>query len=116
MRPILGGLGNIDENVLHMPTGKLLAVTIRFYNLTTHEWSIYWATDQNGFGTIPTVGSFGSDGIGLFYDREMFAGKPIVSRFTWTCLTTDHCHWEQAFSDNDGKTWERNWIMQFTRT
>jgi hypothetical protein len=23
--------------------------------------------------------------------------------------------WEQAFSPDDGKTWERNWIMTMTR-
>ena len=27
----------------------------------------------------------------------------------------DTAHWEQAFSEDGGKTWEKNWIMNLTR-
>jgi hypothetical protein len=29
--------------------------------------------------------------------------------------TPDSCRWEQAYSADGGKTWETNWIMEFTR-
>jgi NIPSNAP len=60
------------------------------------------------------VGGF-KDGVGTFYADDTFNGKAIRIRFLWTNLTT-RPHWEQAFSDDGGKTWETNWIMEFVRT
>ena len=34
---------------------------------------------------------------------------------TWSGITTPTPRWEQAFSDDDGATWETNWVMEFTR-
>jgi hypothetical protein len=42
-------------------------------------------------------------------------GRRIEVRFTWTGIGTDAPHWEQAFSDDGGASWETNWIMDFTR-
>ena len=39
-------------------------------------------------------------------------GRTVLCRFLWT---SDPPRWEQAFSDDGGKTWETNWIMEFTR-
>ena len=51
--------GNMDENVLDMPSKRVYGVTVRFYNRTTHEWSIYWGTDKLGeIGLPATVGKF----------------------------------------------------------
>jgi hypothetical protein len=36
-------------------------------------------------------------------------------QFVWSRVTTPTPRWEQAFSDDDGKTWETNWTMDFTR-
>jgi hypothetical protein len=36
-------------------------------------------------------------------------------RFKWTHDTPATARWEQAFSADDGATWETNWIMQMTR-
>ena len=59
------------------------------------------------------VGGFKND-VGTFYAEDTFNGKPIRVRFLWTNLATKP-HWEQAFSDDGGKTWETNWIMEFVR-
>jgi hypothetical protein len=36
-------------------------------------------------------------------------------RFLWTRTDTESPRWEQAFSDDGGRTWETNWEMDFTR-
>jgi hypothetical protein len=41
-------------------------------------------------------------------------GKPIRIRFLCTNLATKP-HREQAFSEAEGKTWETNWTMDFTK-
>ena len=113
-RNILGGIGNIDENVIHSKTGTILAIALRVFNPTSKEWSIYWSTDSTGTLDVPVIGSF-RDGVGEFYSQEVFEGRHIYSRFIWSRITRDSAHWEQAFSEDGGKTWETNWIMELER-
>ena len=61
----------------------------------------------------PMIGDF-KDGRDEFYDQEPFNGKMILVRYIWSNLTTTP-HFEQAFSDDGGKTWEVNWITDQTR-
>ena len=112
--PIIGGLGNIDDNVMHTPKGITRGASVRFYDVKTRKWSIYWG-DTSGLDTSPDVGSFGPSGVGLFYDHEVYKGTPVINRFTWVRHSSAHCSWSQAFSADGGKTWETNWTMDFTR-
>jgi hypothetical protein len=113
--PLLSGLANLEQYDAPEADGRSIhAVAIRLYDVTSHQWNIYWSTAGNGAFGIPTTGSFRS-GIGHFYDNEEYQGRPIVVRFTWTHRDHEHCRWEQAFSDDDERTWETNWIMDFTR-
>ena len=114
-RKILNGLGNLDENILHTKTGPVHAMTFRLFNPESKEWSIYWSTDQTGTLDVPVIGSF-QDQRGEFYSQETFEGRHIYSRFIWSKITAGSCQWEQAFSEDGGKTWETNWIMEFERT
>jgi hypothetical protein len=42
-------------------------------------------------------------------------GRAILVRFVISDITRDSCHFEQAFSDDGGKTWEVNWVATDTR-
>ena len=113
-RKILNGLGNLDENLIYWNTGPVQAITLRLFNPSTKEWSIYWSTDRTGTLDVPMIGDF-KDGTGLFYSQEIFEGRHIYSRFIWSKITANSCQWEQAFSEDGGKAWETNWIMEFER-
>jgi hypothetical protein len=54
-------------------------------------------------------------GRGEFFAQDTLNGKSIFVRFEWTRLNTDAPHFEQAYSDNGGKTWEVNWVTDQTR-
>ena len=114
-RPILAGLGNMDEFTLERPSGQVLAVTLRLYDRGSGEWSIYWAASAGrGRFDVPVVGRF--DGPrGEFYAQEAFEGRHIFSRFIWTVQGPEACRWEQAYSADGGRSWETNWTMDFTR-
>jgi hypothetical protein len=113
-RKILNGIGNMDDNIIHMQTGPVHAISLRLFNPVSKEWSIYWSTDRTGVLDIPVIGAF-KDGRGEFYSQETFEGRHIYSRFIWSKVTTSSPQWEQAFSEDGGKTWETNWIMEFER-
>ena len=113
-RKILNGIGNQDENILHRKTGSIHAISLRLFNPESKEWSIYWSTNVTGSLDIPMAGGF-KDGIGEFYSQEIFEGQHIYNRFIWSKITANSCQWEQAFSEDGGKTWETNWIMGFER-
>jgi hypothetical protein len=51
----------------------------------------------------------------VFEGADTFEGRPIHVRFTWSGVTTPTVRWEQAFSEDGGKTWETNWIMEMRR-
>jgi Protein of unknown function (DUF1579) len=112
---ILGGLGNIDDNVIEVPGGAYRAAAVRAYDPEKKQWSIWWI-DSRHVGPLdpPMVGRF-ENGTGTFYADDTLNGKPIRVRFLWTKVTSDTPHWEQAFSDDEGKSWETNWTMDFTK-
>ena len=112
---LLGGAGNVDDNVLELPGGTYRAVSIRSFNPETNQWSIWWLDARNP-GSIepPVVGGF-KDGVGTFIGEDTFNGRPILVRFLWSDITASTCRWEQAFSPDGGATWEVNWVMESTR-
>ena len=63
---------------------------------------------------VPTIGEF-KNGCGEFYNQETLNGRAIFVRFVISDITPNSCRFEQAFSDDGGKTWEVNWIATDTR-
>ncbi|WP_171981925.1 hypothetical protein [Brevundimonas sp. LM2] len=45
----------------------------------------------------------------------MNGDRPVVARFTWSDIGPASARWSQAFSYDDGATWETNWVMVFSR-
>lgn len=114
-RHILGGSGNLDDNLLELPSGSYRAVTLRTFSPATGLWSIWWLDGRRPTKLdTPVIGSF-EDGVGTFFADDMLAGTPIRVRFRWTRTDTAAPHWEQAFSADNGVNWEDNWTMEFSR-
>ncbi len=110
---ILGGFGNLEDNILHFPDGTFRAVAMRSYCVQSGTWSIWWLDGRNPTHLdTPVVGKF-SGPVGLFFADDVLEGRPIKVRFTWTAVPGQHPRWEQAFSDDAGATWETNWQMEF---
>ena len=114
-RHLLDGLGNIDEVRMTLGGRPFIGHSIRVFNPMAKEWSIYWVDNfSSALTPVPVVGRFIGD-TGLFYSEETFQNRPIKVRFTWRKLGPDRARWEQAWSADDGATWETNWEMEFTR-
>lgn len=113
-QPILSGLGNIDDNWLDRPDAPYAAVTLRKFDPATRLWSIWWF-DARYVGIEPPVLGRFENGVGTFFCEDVFEGRPIRVRFTWSAITATSCEWRQAFSADGGETWETNWDMAFKR-
>jgi hypothetical protein len=113
--PLLGGLGNVDDNLLRLPGCDYRAVSLRSFDRATGIWSIWWLDGRHPQKLdVPVRGTF-ADGNAEFFANDEFCGKPIKVRFRWTGTDTGSPCWEQAFSADDGATWEVNWTMDFKR-
>ncbi|MEU1516659.1 hypothetical protein ABZ490_31720 [Streptomyces sp. NPDC005811] len=112
IRPLFGGAGNIDE--ITFPTLGRQGVTLRLFDRATGRWSIHWSDSRTGRLDPPVTGGFTGDR-GDFHGEDTHDGRPIRVHFVWRRLGPDTARWEQEFSADGGRTWERNWTMDFTR-
>ena len=116
MRRVLGGRGNIEDNLLLIPSGALRAIAVRDYDPAQGTWAIWWlSTAAPHLLDVPVIGRF-ENGIGTFLAEDSLDGRPILVRFLWLQTQGPLPRWEQAFSADAGQTWETNWTMDFTRS
>jgi hypothetical protein len=113
--PLRTGTGNLEYYLTgHWP--NFTGMGLRLYDPRSREWTIYWSDNRFSRGVLqpPVTGAF-RHGRGVFQGPDHLNGVPIIVRYTWLSTDHDHAHWSQAFSRDDGRTWEINWIMVFTR-
>src|ERR1700722_7165373 len=85
---LLGGNGNIDDNVLELPGETYRALSLRSFDPKSQLWSIWWLDGRSPQGPLdpPVRGRF-QDGVGTFYADDTFNGRPIRVRFVWSDIT-----------------------------
>jgi len=106
---ILEGVGNMDIGRATIDGKPWEGRTVRLFDPKTRLWSLYWmATNAGGAMDPPVVGSF-ENGVGHFFGKDIYNGKNIIVMFRWDARDKDHSKWSQAFSQDNGKTWEWNW-------
>src|SRR5262245_1043072 len=114
VRKVWNGRANLVELEADGPAGHLQLLSLRLYNPESRQWSLYSSSSQSGTLSPPAIGEF-KDGRGEFYAQEALRGRAILVRFVVSDITASSCRFEQAFSDDGGKSWEVNWIATDTR-
>jgi hypothetical protein len=109
---LLDGLGNMNDLVAD--GNRNIGMALRFFNPQTRLWSIYWVSQSDGMLQPPVVGAF-TDGTGRFEGNDTHEGRPVRVRFTWSGILPRSARWEQAFSEDGGRHWETNWVMELAR-
>lgn len=107
---VWNGRGNLVE----LEAEGFRGLNLRLYNPQTRQWSLHFANSADGVLDPPTIGQF-KNGRGEFYGQEKLNGKAIFVRFVISDITPNSYRFEQAFSDDGGKTSEVNWIATDTR-
>lgn len=114
VRKVWNGRANLVELEAQGPAGRFQGLNLRLYNPESRQWSLNFSNAGSGTLSPPTIGEF-KNGRGEFYNQETLNGRAILVRFVISDITADSCRFEQAFSDDGGKTWEVNWIAVDTR-
>lgn len=114
MYKVLHGIGNVDNYLATFDGVPFEGMSVRLFNPKTRLWSIYWADSNEGVLQPPVVGSF-ENSIGHFFTKDIFNGRKILVVFRWDVRNREKPVWSQAFSEDNGKTWEWNWYMYFER-
>lgn len=106
-------IANIDVGSFEGPT-PFEGMTVRVFNPQTKLWSLYWVNSIAGVLSPPLVGSF-EKGVGHFFGKMTMEGKNIIAVFRWDARDKENPKWSQAFSPDNGKTWEWNWYMTYEK-
>ncbi|MDQ3744499.1 MAG: hypothetical protein M3444_08965 [Acidobacteriota bacterium] len=114
VRKVWNGRANLVELVADGPAGHFEGLSLRLYNPESRQWSLNFANADSGVMAQPTIGEF-KNGRGEFFDQEAYKGRAVLVRFVISDITPNSCRFEQAFSDDGGKTWEVNWVATDTR-
>ncbi len=105
----------MDESDIDMPGERHRGMTLRTWDPERRCWSIQSFDSRRPGPLFPAAKGGFARGLGIFYGDETFAGRPIRVRFVWSYKADRSARWEQAFSLDEGNSWETNWTMDFTR-
>ena len=114
VRALLDGAVSVEE--ITFPTFGSSGVSLRLYDATTEEWSVYWIGSRDGLIGEPVRGPWDGDGCRFVGDDVHTDGRPMLVTYEWSDITPVHAQWQQTASLDDGRTWEKNWEMHFHRT
>ena len=114
VRKVWNGRANLLELEVDGPAGHIEGLSLRLYNPQSRQWSLNFSNSKGGGLSPPTIGEF-KNGRGEFFAQETLDGRAIYVRFVISDITPKSCRFEQAFSDDGGKTWEVNWLATDTR-
>jgi hypothetical protein len=106
--------GSVSVDEMWLPEPAFAASSIRLFDPVAQNWTIYWVTSTTGVLQAPVVGSW-KDGELVAEGPDFFRDEPILARYQWRDITRWSAIWEQHFSIDDGATWEKNWVMSWTR-
>jgi hypothetical protein len=114
VRKVWNGRANLEEFEADGAGRHIEGLTLRLYDPQAHQWNQVWATSNDGTVGQPMIGEF-RNGRVESYDQESLNGKAIFVRWEQSSIAPDKCHFVQSFSNDGGKTWEVNWVNDYTR-
>lgn len=110
IRLVMDGQANVAELDVSGAAGRVRGLSLRLYNPRTRQWSLNYASMQDGRLAAPVFGGFDASGRGLFYGTDEVGGRVVLVRFAILPDGRDRVRFVQAYSADAGASWEENWI------
>jgi hypothetical protein len=114
-REVWGGRAQLEELVVDGSGRHIEDLLLFLYNPQTHQWTLNPAASGDGAMGPQLIGEF-RNGRGEFYSIEpALRNRSVFVRQVWSDITPTSHHFEQAFSNDGGRTWETNFVATLTR-
>ena len=114
-RKVWDGRAQLEELRAEGSGRQIEDLLLFLYNPQTRQWSLNPAASNDGVMGPRLVGEF-RNGRGEFYSVEPAQqGRSVLVRQVWSDITPTSHRFEQAFSNDGGKTWEPNFVANLTR-
>lgn len=110
---ILGGVGSVEE--LRVPSRGFMGLGLRMLDVEKTVWSDHWVNARSGVVTTPGQLGYFKDGAAIFEADDMDGATPIKVRGLWDRITGKSHRWSQLISRDGGKSWEDQWVMDWTK-
>lgn len=108
---LLDGAVSVDE--MWFSVENWFGMSLRLFDPESRTWTVHWL-DSRGGGLQPPAEGRWSDGRCWLIGPDSYRDRPLLASYSWTAVTDDSARWEQCFSLDGGKTWQPNWVMNFT--
>jgi hypothetical protein len=113
-RAVLGGQGSLGEFRAVFAGREVIGLPLRLYDPQRDMWRLHWIDNVRGEIEPPLWGRF-VDGRGIFLGEDLHQGQRVRVRVVWRALDDGAAAYEQAYSADDGVTWETNWTIRLER-
>jgi len=115
VRKVWDGRAQLEELRAEGSGRRIEDLLLFLYNPQTRQWSLNPAASGDGLMGPRLVGEF-RNGRGEFYSIEPAQqGRSVLVRQVWSDITPTSHQFEQAFSNDGGRTWEPNFVARLTR-
>ncbi len=110
---LLAGVASVEE--LRIPARQFSGMGLRLLDVERRLWADFWVNGRSGvLVPPPSWGSF-VDGVGIWDSQDDEGDSAPIYRGAWDQITPTSCRWTQALSSDAGRTWQEQWVMQWTR-
>lgn len=110
---VMGGVCSVED--LRIPERNFAGMGLRILDMKKKVWVDYFVNAKSGELATPGGAGFVENGVVSFPGEEVVDGKTILYRNIWDKITASSCRWYQGMSRDGGKSWEDDWVMEWTR-
>lgn len=108
----LEGIGSLEE--LRIPARTFSGMGLRLLDIDQGVWTTTGSMPRPQYSVPGLQGQF-EKGVGTFSASEEADGSTLIVRGVWDQIEKDACRWYQTSSKDNGKTWQYNWVMRWSR-
>ena len=87
---------------------------LRKYDEDCQFWEINRMDQMSALALHSLKGTFWKNK-GSFISKGLLNDQEVLVWAEWTKVNSNFAYWEQSVSNDNGSTWELNWIMDFKR-
>jgi len=103
----------IEENFDGSTNGGLIGKSVSMYSSVTGKWHQTWVDNQGAY--LELVGGWDGKEFHLSREGKNQKGQAVMQRMIFKNITPNAFDWSWEVSNDQGKTWQVQWPIHYTR-